>query len=85
MAERRRDGDTSVTKVRVLAGVFLLVTAVAVGGVAVVWTVFRAMGGEVDWCPGGGGSCITAYWITVPGLLGAVVVGLVGVSLLRRR
>jgi hypothetical protein len=68
--------------VRVL-GVFLLAISVLVGAPAVLWTLWRAVGAEVDYCPDG--NCITAYWITIPALLAAIILGWAGAKLLRRR
>jgi hypothetical protein len=64
-------------------GALLIAIALVVGAVAASWTLFRALGGEWDYCPGGG-DCITAYWLTVPALVSAVALALVGVRMLRR-
>jgi hypothetical protein len=69
--------------VRSVAGGILLAVAVVLGAIAGLWTVWRAVGAEVDYCPDGG--CITAYWITVPGPLIAALLGMAGLVLLRRR
>jgi hypothetical protein len=45
--------------------------------------VWRALGAEADYCPGGGG-CISAYWITLPSMLVAGVAAWLGIRLLRR-
>ena len=64
-------------------GALLLGSGLVLGTVTGLWTAWRAVGGEVDYCPDG--DCITAYWITLPGLLLAVVLVIAGGVLLRRR
>jgi hypothetical protein len=63
-------------------GALLLAVAI-VGAVATLWTLWRAAGAEVDYCPDGG-DCISALVITIPALLLAVVAGGVGLALVRR-
>ena len=67
-----------------LIGVLLVGAAAVVGVIAGLWTVFRALGAEADYCPGGGG-CISAYAFTVPAIILSIVLIWVGVGLLRRR
>jgi hypothetical protein len=61
--------------------VLLIAVAVVVGGVAALWTAWRAAGAEVDYCPDG--DCISAFAITIPALVLAVLVGWIGVALVR--
>jgi hypothetical protein len=63
-------------------GLLILVAALgaAFGG---LWAFAKAGGGEVDICPAGR-DCISGWYFAGPILVGAVVVGLIGVALLRR-
>jgi hypothetical protein len=67
--------------VRRLAGSVLALVAalgLAVGG---FWGYMKAAGGEVDICDGP--SCTSAWYYVVPTLLIALLVGVIGVALLR--
>jgi uncharacterized membrane protein YidH (DUF202 family) len=66
---------------RTLVGAFLVLVAcvgVAVGG---LWAYAKAAGAEVDICDGP--RCTSGWYYAAPILIGAVVVGVFGVALLR--
>jgi hypothetical protein len=64
-------------------GALLAVVGIGLAALGVLWTLWRAIGAEVDYCPTG--DCITAYWISVPlVLLGCALAG-IGIELFRRR
>jgi hypothetical protein len=65
------------------SGALLLVVAglgVAIGG---LWAFMKAAGAEVDICSGP--ECASGWYFAGPILVGAVVVGLIGIALLRAR
>jgi hypothetical protein len=66
--------------VRRLAGALLLLVAaigVAIGG---LWALMKANDAEVDICRGS--ECTSGWYYAVPILVGAVVLGVIGVALL---
>jgi hypothetical protein len=68
--------------VRAVGGL-LIAVALLLGAIAALWTLWRALGAEVDYCPDG--DCISAYWFTVPAMLVALLLGWAGVRTLRLR
>ena len=67
---------------RASGALLVLVAAVgaAIGG---LWAYMKAAGAEVDICSGS--ECTSGWYFVAPILVGAVVMGLIGMALLRAR
>jgi hypothetical protein len=65
---------------KLLGGLFVLSAAIglAIGG---FWGFMKASGAEVDICDGG--NCTSAWYYAGPILVGALMLGAIGVALLR--
>lgn len=62
----------------------LLVLVAAVGAaIGALWAYMKAAGAEVDICSGS--ECTSGWYFAGPILVGAVVIGLIGMALLRAR
>ena len=66
---------------RTVVGALFLLAAVAGLAVGGLWAFMKAAGAEVDWC--NRGDCTSGYYGAGAILLVAVIVGAIGVALLR--
>ena len=64
-------------------GGLLLLIAVLCALLGGFWGFAKAAGGEVDICPAGERECISAWTFVIPLLIGAVVLGSIGLAALR--
>jgi hypothetical protein len=70
---------------RELAGTFLILVSMAGLAIGGLWAFMKAAGAEVDICRAGEGGCTSGWYYAVPILVAALVVGAIGIGLVRSK
>jgi hypothetical protein len=70
---------------RELAGTLLILVSLAGLAIGGLWAFMKAAGAEVDICRAGEGGCTSGWYYAVPILVAALVIGAIGIGLVRSR